>query len=168
MVRILVAILFIYLCFKWGDWKHWQYYYPTILYYIIGDLSSNILTYSKPLWLYGGSFWNHTFANYFMAFALFPSVIILFLSNLPNNTIRQIWYIVSWIFTMSVLEFIGYIGGGIYFHNGWNIGWSILFYTIMFPMLLLHYKKPIFSWTISIALAFSVMAIFDIPLSGLK
>jgi len=168
MMRIAIAIVFIYLCFKWGDWRNWKSFYPTILFFIIANLSCDILTYSKPLWLYGGSFWDHTFADYFVAFFIYPSVIILFLSNFPKKILKQVWYIIFWIFVMSFLEHIMHINGGIRFQNGWSIGCSILFYLIMFPLLFLNYKKPLLSWFISIVLAFSFMFIFNIPASCLR
>lgn len=166
-MRIVIAIVFICLCFKWGDWRNWKLFYPTILFFIISNLSYDILTYSKPLWLYGGSFWNHTFADYFIAFFTFPSVIILFLSNFPKN-LKQVWYITLWVFGMSFLEYIVHIKGGIRYYNGWNLGWSILFNSIMFPLLFLNYKKPLLSWIVSIVLAFAFMFIFKVPFSSLR
>ena len=163
MIRILLAIMFICLCFKWGDWKHWRLFYPTILFYIIFDLSYNILFYKKPLWLYTGSFWNSTFADYFVTFVTFPPSIILFLTNFPTKILKQVKYIVFWVFSVSFLEYIVYINGGIKYYNGWNIGWSILFNFIMYPLLFLNYKKPLLSWGIAIPLTFSLMFIFKIP-----
>lgn len=168
MMRILVITMWICLCFKLGDWKNWKSFYPTILYYIISDLTYNILTYSKPLWLYGGSFWNHTFADYFVAFLGFSSAIILFLSNFPKKTMKQLWYILFWVFVMSLQEHFIHIKGGIFFYNGWNLKWSILFYFVMFPLLLLHYNHPLLAWPLSIVLAFSVMLLFNIPFSSLR
>ena len=163
-----MAILFICLCFKWGDWKNWKLFYPTILFYIISNLSYDILTYSKPLWLYGGSFWNDTFASYFVVFVSFPPLIILFLSNFPIKILKQVKYIVFWVLAMSFLEYIMHINGGIKYYNGWSIGWSVLFDFIMYPLLFLNYKKPLLSWIISIVLAFSLMFIFNIPFSSLR
>ena len=168
MMRIVLAILFICLCFKWGDRKNWKLFYPTVLFYIISNLSYDILTYSKPLWLYSGSFWNHTFADYFVAFFTYPAIIILFLSNFPKKILRQVLYIVFWVFIMSFVEYIMHINGGIKYYNGWSIGWSILFDSIMFSLLFLNYKKPLLSWIISIVLAFSLMFIFNIAFSSLR
>ena len=168
MIRLFIGIIWICLCFRLGDWKNGKLYYPTILFYIISDLSYNIITYSKPLWLLGGSFWNHTFADYFVAFVTFPSIIILFLSNFPKKIIKQVWYIAFWVFTMSLLEYFIHFTGRIFYYNGWSLGWTVLFYSIMFPLLFLNFKKPTLSCPISILLAFSVMIIFKIPFSSLR
>lgn len=49
MYRIMMGAIFIITCWKWGDWKNWKLYYPTIQFLIIGDLKANFLLYNKPL-----------------------------------------------------------------------------------------------------------------------
>lgn len=163
---IILGIICIYLCFKLGDWKNWKLYYPTILYYIIGDLTSNILTYNKPLWLLRGFFWKHTFTDYFVAFVIFPCIIILFLSNYPKQ--KKVIYIAFNVFILSSLEYIANVTGRVVYYNGWNYFYTILFYSGMFPLLRLHFKKPILAWLISMVLAFFVAFIFKIPLKAIR
>lgn len=52
MYRIIIISLFLLACWKWGNWRNWKEYYPTILYFIIGDLSYKVLFYNKTLWEY--------------------------------------------------------------------------------------------------------------------
>jgi hypothetical protein len=37
------------LCYKYGDWKNWKKYHATILFFILGILVCDLLTYNKPL-----------------------------------------------------------------------------------------------------------------------
>lgn len=37
---------------KWGNWRRWRDYYPTILFFIIGDLLYSCLLYNHQLWAY--------------------------------------------------------------------------------------------------------------------
>jgi hypothetical protein len=30
--------LFLFAAIKWGDWRKWRNYYPTILFFMVGDL----------------------------------------------------------------------------------------------------------------------------------
>lgn len=46
--RPVKAILYILVCLKWGDWRNWRKYYPTILYVIIWDLIFNLLLIITP------------------------------------------------------------------------------------------------------------------------
>ncbi|KUG02365.1 hypothetical protein ASZ90_020266 [hydrocarbon metagenome] len=39
---------------------------------------------------------------------------------------------------------------------------------IMFMLLWLHYKRPLWVWPISIIIAFAVLALFDMPFSSMK
>lgn len=39
----LLACLFILVCYKWGDWRNWKTYYPTILFLIAGTLFTILL-----------------------------------------------------------------------------------------------------------------------------
>jgi len=59
IVLIILIIMSIFLCWKYGDWKNWKLYYPTILYLIIGDLACNILTARMPLWSYNINWLNN-------------------------------------------------------------------------------------------------------------
>ncbi len=78
MPLVIIALIFILLSLKWGDWKNWRLYYPTILMYIIATLSSNLLTYKKELCIIRGSFWNDILANYFIACVIFPCIIVIY------------------------------------------------------------------------------------------
>lgn len=168
LIYIIMAILFGGLCFKFGDLKNWKLYYPTILYYFIGDLTHDLLTYNYSLWLLHGSNLRDTFLDYFLLLLIFPSIIILFLSNYPKKFINQIIYIVVSTLIMSLIEAAANFTGLITYYHGWNIMWSVLFYLIMFPLLRLHFKKPLLVWPISIVFAVLTLFIFKVPLKSIQ
>jgi len=37
-MNFVYGFLYLFAAWKWGDWKNWREYYPTILFFIIGDL----------------------------------------------------------------------------------------------------------------------------------
>lgn len=168
MALIILSMIFIYLCYKWGDWKNWRLYYPTMLFYIIGVLIEHTITNKNKLWVIQGSFWNDFLADNFIAYFIFPFIIIIFLSNYPPKIIIQTLYIFMFVFSLSSIEYIAYVRKGISYHNGWTFGWSMLLYFGMFPLFRLHYKKPIMTWFIFFALVVGGMLYFKIPLSDLK
>ena len=167
MYRIILSILSVLACLKWGKWKNWKEYYPTILYYIIGDLSYNILFYNKSLWEYSKLI-NHTFSIFFNAFFIAPSIIILFLTYLPGKLINNVWYILCWSCLMTFIEYLSSILGFIIYYNGWSIFWSLGFYCIGFSMLELHYKKPLPTWIISLGFAMIMLFVFHVQLDTIK
>lgn len=167
-MEFLTVIIIPFIVWKWGDWKNWNKYYSTILYFIIGDLVYNFLTYNSPLWKYEPSIMNSTLADLLIAVVVFPSTVLLFLPYLPGKLTKQIIHIAKWVAIYSAIEWIYYSLGFISYHNNWNIGWSILFYFIMFSLLWLHYKRPLWVWPISMALAFLTLYIFGIPFGGMR
>ena len=165
MSFIILIIISIFLCWKYGDWKNWRLYYPTILYMVIGNLTCDILVCRNPLWSYTINSLNHIYADLLVTSLIYPCTIILFLTYYPKLIKKQVAYILLWVFIYSSVEYIATILGGFSYSNGWTIKWSILFNCIMFPLLYLHYKRPLWVWPISMALAFLVLYIFKIPLT---
>ena len=71
-------------------------------------------------------------------------------------------------FVYTAVEWLSYILGFFTYHNGWSIYLSFGFNCIMFPLLLLHYKKPHLAWLASIILAYLMKYFFNLPFFILK
>jgi hypothetical protein len=166
--QIVVSIIFAVTAYKWGDWKHWRDYYPTILFFIVGDFSYNILTYNYPLWSYESPLLKTTFSDMLIAFVFFPSTILLYLPHFPKGLKKQILYVLLWITAYTAIERISFSLGFFSYDHGWNIYWSILFNCFMFPLLMLHHKKPYWVWLASSIIATSVIIYFKVPFSSMK
>lgn len=167
-MHIIVSISFVLAALKWGDLKNWKLYYPTILYFGIGDLAYNFLTCNNPLWVYESPIFHHTFSDLLIIATAFPSFVLLFLPYYPDKFIKQIGYIAIWVFITSTLEYISYSLGYFSYHNGWSVWWSAVHNCIAFPLLHLHYKKPLLVWPISVVLAIGTLLYFDLPFRILK
>jgi hypothetical protein len=165
---IIIAVVCFGLCYKWGDWKNWKLYYPTILFYIIATLTAHILMEKQQLWSVHVLFDSDMLADYFMSCILFPPVVILFLCNYPKQITKKIMYIFVFVFTFSLTEYIAGIQKAITYGNKWNFISAILLYIGTFIMLPLHHKKPLFAWLILFAMAVGAMFYFHIFLSDLK
>ena len=168
MYQIIMGAIWIISCWKWGDWKNWKLYYPTIQFLIIGDLTCNFLLYNKPLWAYGGWIWNHTFADLFVAIVIYPCLVILFLTYYPKLIKKQLIYILLWTAIFTVHEEVATLLGEFFHYDGWSIWWSALLNYGLFTILGLHYKKPLLVWPISMVLAFVLLYIFKIPFSIMR
>lgn len=154
-------------CWKWGDWRNWRRYYPTILYFIIGDLTAYILLYNKPLWIYEGWPYNHFFPDLYCAVLVYPWMIILFLSHYPDKLKKQIPYILLWAVMFTAFECALNLLNLFSYENKWCIAYSAIFDLLMFPLLRLHFTRPLFVWPISMALAFAVLFVFQVPLGSI-
>lgn len=162
--HIIISLISVLAVWKWGDWRNWNKYYPTILFYISGDLFYHLLAHDKLLWNTESPFLKSTIADILNNFVVFPTTILLFLPNFPQSKYtNQVLYILMWVLIYSLWEFIGHYLGYFSYDNGWGFGWSVLFNVIMFPLLLLHHKRPLYAILGAIIVAFAILQYFDIP-----
>ena len=164
MAFAITGVLGILACWKYGDWRHWRQYYPTILYVLIGDFVSDFLLCNKPLFSFGDFVQQRPVLDIAIMMLLYPCTVILYLSFYPNTLKKRILYILLWTGIFIAIEIVALLTGGCSYYNGWNIWYSVLLDLIMFTMLALHYEKPLLVWPISAALAFLVLWWFRIPL----
>jgi hypothetical protein len=166
--NIIIAVLFIAASIKWGDWKNWQQYYPTVLFFTAGNLVYVILTYNYPLWEFESPIFKCTVSNLLAGLVAYPSATMLYLSGMPTGIPKKVLWMISWVFLYSTIEIVSYWLGFFSYHNNWNICWSVLFNCSMFPLLWLHYKKPPLALLSAIIIAVFVTIYFRIPFSTLK
>jgi hypothetical protein len=164
---LVFVLLYIGICFKWGAWRRWREFYPTILYVIIGDLAYNFVFHDYSLWAYSGLF-NHTTSDLIIAFCVFPSMVILFLTHWPQGYLKQALYVIAWATVHTLIEGLSILIGNFCYTNGWCIIYSFLFLIIAFLLIKLHYSHPLIVWPISAALAVLVMLIFRLPFETIK
>ncbi|WP_077617567.1 CBO0543 family protein [Bacillus sinesaloumensis] len=174
-MHLLYNALFLVAAIKWGDWKGWRTYYPTILFFIVGDLIKNILYHDYWVWTYQETLFaqnillNHTFISFLIMFVSYPATVLIFLGRYPEGKWKQILWTGLW---MALYIFVEYINLEylqlIKHHHGWSMGWSILFNLVMFPMLRLHQKNPLIAWGLSIVWIIFLILMFPIPMDYIK
>lgn len=164
---ILIAAGCTLACYKWGNWRKWREFYPTILFLIIGDLAYNFVFHDYSLWCYCG-FINHTFSNLITMFFVFPPIVILVLTHWPQKWFHQALYVFAWSIGSTLLEYASLRFGLFTHHNGWNIFWSFALYNIGYALLRLHHLRPLLTWPICSVLAAATMIIFKFPFGLLK
>lgn len=153
---------------KWGDWRNWQKYYPTILFFALGDLIYSLLTYNFPLWEYKSPLMKTTLIDLVISLIYFPATILLFLPHFPKGFLKQAAYTLLWIIIYIATEAISQKLGFFSHQNGWNIWWSLLFNFLMFPLLYLHHKKPQWAWVVAIAMGTAIIIYFKVPFASMK
>lgn len=144
--HIIATLIFIVISLKWEDWKNWKRYYPTILFFATGNLIYSLLTYNYSLWEYESPLLKSTVSNLLVTLICFPAVIIMYLYHIPRGILKQVLWVIFWIFLGSSIETVANWLGFFSYHNGWNIWWSVLFNFCIYPLLWLHYKKPASIW----------------------
>ncbi len=168
MLFIFFSVISILICYKFGDWRNWKKYYPTILFFILSNVVCIVLTYNHPLWLYKPTILNKTFSDLLIAITVYPSTIMLFIPNFPNKKTKITIHISYYVAIYTIVEFIAHKSGYFTYYNGWNIWCSLIFNYIMFTVLFLHYKNPLLAWIIALTSPHILFYIFKIPYSVIR
>jgi len=162
--HIIVCTLSIIAAWKWGDWRNWRLYYPTILYLIISDLIYRIITYNYPLWTYESPLLKTQLSGLLIDFTFFPATVLLFVPYFTNSLWQMFNYTVAWVAIYTIWEGIAHHLSYLSYHHGWSIYWSIIVDIILFPSLYIHFRRPIAAWLIYFITAIAIITIFRIPL----
>jgi hypothetical protein len=163
-MHILMSIIVLIFIVVGGDWREWKRYLGAMQYIAIGNLTYNFLCASYFLWRLNADFIsNHTLTEMLYTFIIFPGTALLFLNRFPRNNKDQIAYILLWVGIYVGVEWIYLQTNHILYGYGWSLKWSFLFDCLMFPMLLLYYKKPILAYILSVPIAIFWIWLFDVP-----
>lgn len=165
--HVFIIIIAILVCYRWGDWRNWQTYYPTILFFMMGDFIYLVLFRKTMLWMYNTDILNHTLVNLLVIFTVYPATILTFIPYFPRSIYSRVGYILLWVTAFSIIEFISHRLGCFIYYNSWNLGWSIIFCIIMFPLQYVHFKKPLMAWFLATIELMVFIIIFDVDLMGL-
>ncbi|WP_102348491.1 CBO0543 family protein [Bacillus sp. Marseille-P3661] len=170
-MHLLFNGLFLIAALKWGNWQDWRKYYSTILFFWFGDLLYNFLCHDYIMWEYKESIFaetllsNHTIISLLIMFVAYPATVFIYLGKFPQGPSKMVLWVLFWITLYSVIEYINlrYLDL-VSHHNGWSMGWSVLFNMIIFPMLRLHYKYPIIALVTSIPVILFFVIYFNVPI----
>ncbi|MFX3624450.1 MAG: CBO0543 family protein [Ectobacillus sp.] len=168
-MHVIYNLAFLLAGWCFGDWRNFNKYYPTILYLMVGDLLYNFLNADKLLWRYHGNIPpNHTLITILIMIVSYSATVLIYLSRFPKTRGKQILWICFWIVLYGGIECINEKIGLISHHYGWNMWWSLLLDVMLFLMLLLHYKKPLLAWGLSVPLTLFWWFLFGVPVEKMK
>ncbi|KAA0548993.1 hypothetical protein FZW96_03515 [Bacillus sp. BGMRC 2118] len=172
-MNALYGIIWFIALWKWGDWKNLERYYPTILFFFLGDLLYQyLLADIYPMWRYNPQGVDedigltHTHVSLSIMLIKYPATILIYLSKFPlSNTLKQMCWFLFWVLLYMINEMSDRSFHLITYHNGWGFSWSILFNIVMFSLLKLHFHRPILTWILSVIFIVFLWNIFDVPSS---
>lgn len=167
-----LSILILIVAYRYGDWRNWKKYYPTILFTISINLFSSVLTYDHWLWHFKKTFLipNHTIADIVIKITNFPAIVLIYLTQYPfkSKLIRQFAYIAIWVVIWTLIEYCFVLTKMMTFHNGWHILFSFLLWWVLFLTLRIHHTRPLWAWFICLVYAVFVVSYFNIPITKMK
>lgn len=163
-MHLAVAVCAAITAWIWGDWRNWQKYYPTLLYVFSVSMLYEFLTKEHTIWQFKPDFlFNHTQVILLHAAISVPLTVFVFLSNYPGKWGKQILWCLMWIGIYITVESLLYLTNRIVYEHKWSLGWSFVFDLIMFPMLRLHFKKPLLADALSVFIIVLYVFLFKVP-----
>lgn len=166
-MHIILAVLFIVCAYRWGDWKNWHQYYPTMLFFGFGDLAYNCLFHNKMLWQYQSPIFPiipHVLWSMLWIFTIFASTLLIYLPKFPPKASQRIFYVLLWVTLYTLVEGILSSSNHFKYMHGWSLLHSFIFNTYIFPVLYIHFKKPLYAWIMVFLAAIFTLILFEVPL----
>ncbi len=163
LFRIGLLAGFLLAAWRWGDWRRWRRYYPTLLFVMVANLAAGYVTYHHPLWDFNADTLavSETTVELLNTFVLLPTAALIYLGSYPAaGPARQARYVLAWIMLFAAIETADTLIGGISYFNGWSLGHSVLFDCVMFPIIRLHHVRPPLAWLASLAVALYILVAF--------
>lgn len=166
-MHLFVNVLIILITWKWADYRSWQKYQATMLFLPLTSLVYSLLSYSSGIFLWDvkPDLFNHAISDLLYVIILLPCTVLLFLSNYPAEPFKKVIYYLKYIFIYSAVEIFLYAVGRFGYSDGWTILHSIFFYFLMFPAIIIHYKKPILAYIVFIFLTVFGVWFFKLPIT---
>lgn len=161
------ALLFIFILiwlvvlFKYGDWKNWKRYYPTILFFYCGNLIAFSVFHSNLLWELKSNILTHSLTDLIQMVFVFTPTAIMFLQYFPKNIKGQEIYIILWVFIYSTIEFIFHKLGSIEYNRGWTIWWSASHNLYQFILLRIYFNNPLLAWCLAVIMLIIMIRVFN-------
>lgn len=164
-MHLTLALITILAAWRWSDWRDWRQYHSTMLYVTAAGFLYEFLTLDQTLWVFHPDFlYNQTITIIVYAVVTMPLTILLYLSNYPKTIGKQIRHICLWIGIYVSAELLLFVSGRITYQNGWNMGISVLFDMMMFPMIKLHHSRPLLAYIVTIPIVYGLLLLFHIKL----
>lgn len=165
MAEIIGVSTWMIAAFRWGDWRNFNKYQSTILYFIFFDLLYYYITYDHRLWsLSPTPPLKYEIVCLAGEFIVFACTILIFIGRYPVDSFISVRWTALWVFIYTLNEWILLKTGTMVYTNGWTLFHSFLFSIMMFIFLRLYFKKPLLTLLISIPIPGLLIIIFSIPL----
>lgn len=171
LFRIGLLAAFLLAAWRWGDWRRWRLYYPTMLFAAVVNLAAAYISYHHPLWDFNSDAYvgSETVVEMLNSLIALPAVTFAFLGRYPAaGLVRQARYILAWVVIFAAAETADSLLGGISYFNGWSLAHSVAFDCVMFPLLRLHHTRPLAAWLATLAVGAVIIAAFGFLTAEMK
>jgi hypothetical protein len=161
---IAIIVITALLAWKFADWKNWRKYHSSMLFSAIGFLLYCFVYHDHLLLKFNIASINYHIMALIYMFIVIPLIAFIFLSKYPKGIMKQLIYIFIFVLICTSVEFILFKMGKFEYQHGWNSIWSIALYSIIFSILAIHFKKPVYAFILFTLGTFLLNGIFPFKL----
>ncbi|TYP69491.1 hypothetical protein BCM02_1147 [Paenibacillus methanolicus] len=162
-----MAAFMVWLNWRYKTYRRWREYQPTMLYVAACDLLYQGLCARYVLWTYVPKWpvYHQLLTNYGYTFIFLPATALLYLSHYPveSRLYAKGLYVLKWYAAFVIGEWVYVALTFMDYGHGWTLGWSMLFNVMMFSMMLLHHKRPLWAYLFTIGAVLFWVVVFHIP-----
>jgi hypothetical protein len=163
-MHFLINLFLIFSVWRWGNWRNWKEFHATMVFLAFANMLYNFLTEDYRLWVMKPDIlFNYRITEIIYTVIVLTGTTLIYLSRYPDTLKKQVIYNLKWIFIYVTVESILLFTGRIQYKHGWNLGWTVIFDTIMFPSLYLHYKRPLLAYIEFTLITILAVIYFKVP-----
>lgn len=168
MLRIVIILLICTFAYYKSNWKGWRNYQSTILFLIAGSFMMHLITYNYLLWDQSSDLGGNLINDFVVTLFAYPPVVMACLTNYPfeKGIIKKCIYISYWVLTWTLTEGFLYLFGSYHYEHGWTLWKSMLLDYVLFPMLVIHYTRPLLAYVLFLIGTILFVIINGIPVSS--
>jgi len=170
-MQIMICLLYLLAAWRWVDWRNWERYYPTFLFFLIADFFALILTSNDTIWLFYpiSRLPNHTITDFCIVVVTGSATLLLYLSRYPSEGMyKQAMWTGIFVAACTLTKALTHSLGLLVYEHGWSLGWSAIYYLAMFPLLRIHHLKPSLAWGLAVVVGLFFWIHFGFNLQKLK
>ncbi|QGQ45110.1 CBO0543 family protein [Metabacillus sediminilitoris] len=165
MAEIIGVSTWIVAALRWGDWRNWNKYHATILYFILGDVLYYYVSYQHRLWTLEPT-WplKNELICLVGEFIVFACTVLIYIGKYPRDHFISFWWTALWVIIYTINEWILLKTGTFTYHHGWTLFDSFLFNILMFILIRLHFKMPVITLILSVTISIILIFLNSIPI----
>lgn len=166
-MNLVIVALTLFLVWRRGVWKNWVIFNSTMVYISMCNLLYDFLYCGHHLWHIKPDFVSDKINDMLLTFIVFPLTVLLLLSDYPKNIKGQVFRIAKFVIIYFSVELIYATFGKIEYNYGWNLLYSLIWLCVMFPMLILHNRKPLAAYFFSLLIMVIMLVLFPVNLTSI-
>lgn len=161
--QIILILIVFFLNILGRTWKDIPKYYKALGYVTVTNSLYYYICKRYLLWEFSSQGFHWKVLRGVNIFFVTPLITLLYLSKSPKPF--NISYLLKWVTSSTLVEYVASKNKMIKYKHGWNIYWTAFLYLKMYLYSYLYTRKPNFTWLLSAISTIFFIKVFNVPLT---